>query len=144
VCTGHCTVHCPVHRPHACKNPFSCALSGGSPDNYCAMSGVHRTGTVDCPVHPLCVFKKGSLPEPQAAFSLLCSLASSSLKRFPPLAGDLPSPSTIVLRRSPGACFFSPLVSSSASISSLSLSVCVCPGLLWHSFHLLCSIQILV
>jgi hypothetical protein len=58
VCTGNCTVQCPVHRLPRAKTPFSCALSGGSPDSYCALSGVHRTGTVDCPVRPYSVFKK--------------------------------------------------------------------------------------
>ena len=71
MCTGHCTVQCPVHRqPHA-SNLFSCALSGGSPDSYCALSGVHRTGTVDCPVHPYSVFKKpvmGTLDTLQCIF----------------------------------------------------------------------------
>jgi hypothetical protein len=58
VCTGHCTVQCPVHRQPRTKNLFSCALSGGSPDSYYALSGVHRTGTVDCPVLPYRVLKK--------------------------------------------------------------------------------------
>jgi hypothetical protein len=39
VCTGHCTVQCPVHRLPRAGTPFSCALSGGSPDSYCALSG---------------------------------------------------------------------------------------------------------
>jgi hypothetical protein len=88
VCTGHCTVQCPVHRqPHA-KYPFSCALSGGSPDSYCALSGVHRTGIVDCPVRPYRVLKNGLQPEtePEALFSLcaLCSLRITPPRRQPP------------------------------------------------------------
>jgi hypothetical protein len=39
-----------VHRQPRAKIQFSCALSGGSPDSYCALSGVHRTATVRCPV----------------------------------------------------------------------------------------------
>ena len=89
VCTGHCTVQCPVHRQPRAQTPFFCALSGGSPDSYCALSGVHRTGTVDCPVRPYRVLKKGLQPEtkPEALFSLcaLCSLFSGDL--FSP-AGD--------------------------------------------------------
>jgi hypothetical protein len=39
----------PAGRAQIC----SCAaLSGGSPDSYCVLSGVHRIGTVDCPVYP--------------------------------------------------------------------------------------------
>ena len=68
VCTGHCTVQCPVHRQPRAKFLFSCALSGGSPDIYCALSGVHRTATVDCPVCPSRVLKKkaSSPTEPEA------------------------------------------------------------------------------
>jgi hypothetical protein len=69
VCTGHCTVHCPVHRPRARKNSLSCALSGGSPDSYCALSGV-----------PISCFKKmpPARAEPEALY-------------FLPLCGSLPS-----------------------------------------------------
>jgi hypothetical protein len=63
VCTGHCTVQCPVHRQSRAKSQFSCALSGGSPDSYCALSGVHRTGTVDCPVRTYRVLKNGLQPD---------------------------------------------------------------------------------
>jgi hypothetical protein len=52
-----------VHRLPRAKIHFSCALSGGSPDSYCALSGVHRTGTVDCPVRPYHVLKKGLQPD---------------------------------------------------------------------------------
>jgi hypothetical protein len=98
VCTGHCTVQCPVHRLSRAETPFSCALSGGSPDNYCALSGVHRTGTLDCPVRPYPVFKKTfplSRPRPALSTSLFSaplsrSLAISTPRRRPPLlSGDL-------------------------------------------------------
>jgi hypothetical protein len=94
VCTGHCTVQCPVHRQPRAIIPFSCALSGGSPDSYCVLSGVHRTGTVDCPVRPYSVFKKtllcpspspGSFPTPLASLSL-CIWRSQPRPR-PPLTG---------------------------------------------------------
>jgi hypothetical protein len=59
-----------VHRQPRAKIHFLCALSGGSPDSYCALSGVHRTGTVDCPVRPSHVLKKASSPTgPEAFFS---------------------------------------------------------------------------
>jgi hypothetical protein len=100
VCTGHCTVQCSVHRQPRASNLFPCALSGGSPDSYCVLSGVHRTGTVDCPVHPYRVLKNGLQPETEleALFSLcaFCSLFSADLL---PLAGDLPSPASTILRR---------------------------------------------
>jgi hypothetical protein len=32
-------VHCPVHRLCERISPFCCALSGGSPDSYCVLSG---------------------------------------------------------------------------------------------------------
>jgi hypothetical protein len=63
VCTGHCTVQCPVHRQPRAKIQSSCALSGGSPDSYCALSSVHRTGTIDCPVRPSRVLKNGLQPD---------------------------------------------------------------------------------
>jgi hypothetical protein len=59
VCTGHCTVQCPVHRQPRAKNPFSCALSG-----------VHRTGTVDCPVRPYHVLKKRPPARPSQRLSV--------------------------------------------------------------------------
>jgi hypothetical protein len=31
---------------------YCAALSSGSPDSHCALSGVHQTDTVDCPVCP--------------------------------------------------------------------------------------------
>jgi hypothetical protein len=99
VCTGHCTVQCPVHRQPRAKIPFSCALSGGSPDSYCALSGVHRTGTVDCPVCPYRVLKNDLQPEtePEALFSLcaLCALLSV----IAPSHRRSPSPASTVLRR---------------------------------------------
>jgi hypothetical protein len=76
VCTGHCTVQRPVHRQPCAKIPFSCALSGGSLDSYCALSGVHRTDTVDCPVRPYRVLKNGLQPEtePEALFTSALSV----------------------------------------------------------------------
>jgi hypothetical protein len=98
VCTGHCTVQCPKHRQSRAQNPFSCALSG-----------VHRTGTVDCPVRPYPVFKKTfplSRPWPGGSSSLsalaLCLWRSSPLRRRPPCvhrlrscSGDLRPPALI-------------------------------------------------
>jgi hypothetical protein len=100
VCTGHCTVQCPVHRQLRAKTPFSCALSGGSPDSYCALSGVHRIGTVDCPVRPYSVFKKSfsARARGQAHF-LPSSQRLLSVSGDLPLAGDLLSPASTVLRR---------------------------------------------
>jgi hypothetical protein len=124
VCTGHCTVQCPVHRQPRAKIPFSYALSGGSPDNYCAMSGVHRTGTVDCPVRPYSVFKNSFPSRARGqAVSLLCSL---------PLSRSLaitPSPTTTPLRRSlhrrrPSASPLPSLVSIPFSLPPFSLSSC--------------------
>jgi hypothetical protein len=122
VCTRHCTVQCPVHRQPRAQILFSCALSGGSPDSYCALSSVHRTCTVDCLVRPYRVLKNRppARAEPDATL-LLCSLAPSALWRFALLAGDLPLPTT-VLRRPPvlvPALLLS--VSSSTFLSSLSL-----------------------
>jgi hypothetical protein len=87
VCTGHCTVQCTVHRQPRAKIPFSCALSGGSSDSYCVLSGVHRTGTVDCPVRPYPVFKK-SFPSRARGLAFLFSVLP-----LPSVSGDLPPPS---------------------------------------------------
>jgi hypothetical protein len=95
VCTGHCTVQCPVHRQPRAKNPFSCALSGGSPDSYCALSGVHRTCTVDCPVRPYRVLKK----RPPARDRARGSFHQRHL--FVSLAIPSPPPATSPLRRPP-------------------------------------------
>jgi hypothetical protein len=89
--TALCNVRCTGSR--ALKILFSCALSG-----------VHRTGTVDCSVRPYSVFKK-SLParaRGQAPFLLSApclSLRSGSLPPLPAislaggdLSGDLSSP----------------------------------------------------
>jgi hypothetical protein len=137
VCTGHCTVQCPVHRqPHA-KYPFSCALSGGSPDSYCALSGVHRTCTIDCPVRPYRVLKNGLQPEtePEALFSLcaLCAL------RFIPLSGDPPITGVHRLRPCSGDLDQCSSVSSLLSSSVFSLSLCSLGCALPH-FHPLCTI----
>jgi hypothetical protein len=120
VCTGHSTVQCPVHRQPRAKNPLSCALSGGSPDSYCALSGVHRTGTVDCPVRPYRVLKKGLQPD-RARGSVL--LPASAL--FLSVSGDSsPSPAISLtgvpcLRRPFGDLVLScpSLVSSSCPLS---------------------------
>jgi hypothetical protein len=125
VCTGHCTVQCQVHRQPRAKIQFSCALFGGSPDSYCALSGVHRTGTVDCPVRPSRVLKNGL--QPDRARDLFYFPASrqllSVLGDFSP-PGDLPSPAA-TLRR-PYACTHPPpslgeLLFGSLPLSSLSL-----------------------
>jgi hypothetical protein len=103
VCTGHCTVQCPVHRQPRAQNPFSCALSGGSPDSYCALSGVHRTGTVDCPVRPYHILKKTppARAEPEALRFLPSLWLSALLWRSDPLTGDHRAPASTVLRRPP-------------------------------------------
>jgi hypothetical protein len=121
VCTGHCTVQCPVHRQPRAKNRFSCALSGGSPDNYYALSGVHRTGTVDCPVRPYRVLKKGPPARDRDRGSQFSSSASDSLPlAIPPLRRRPPPhrrpPSSTVLWRTRAS-----LLPSSVSSSSLPL-----------------------
>jgi hypothetical protein len=81
-----------MHRPRARKISFSCALSGGSPDSYYALFGVHQTCTVDCPVRPYRILKKGLQPETEleALFSL-CALCS-----LPSLAISLCSPAILI------------------------------------------------
>jgi hypothetical protein len=130
VCTRHCTVQCPVHRlPHA-GTPFSCALSGGSSDSYCALSGVHRTCTVDCPVRPYPVFKKSfplSRPRPGTS-SLFTALALSVSgdfshhRRSPLPGGDPPATST-----SAPLLSVSNLLSSSVFSLSLFSKLCTPP-----------------
>jgi hypothetical protein len=133
----HRTLHCAMSGAPAAarKIPFFCALSGGSPDSYCALSGVHRTGTVDCPVCPSRVLKNRPQPdraEPEALFLLPAAQLSAS-GDFP-LAGDLHRrpPSPTVLRRSLAHPSCSPSVSCSQSSSpsvsfSLSLWLCTTP-----------------
>jgi hypothetical protein len=50
----HRTLHCAMSGAPAARAqiPFCAALSGGSPDSYCALSDVHRTCTVDRPECP--------------------------------------------------------------------------------------------
>jgi hypothetical protein len=135
VCTGHCTVQCPVHRQPRAKIQFSCALSGGSPDSYCALSGMHRTGTVDCPVHPYRVLKKRPPARPSQRLSLsssppvaLCLTATPSLPpafsdhRRPPSPTVLRLPRTPLLPSSVSCHVLLPL--SSVSRGSLILPVC--------------------
>jgi hypothetical protein len=101
-------VHCPVHQPRVRRSTFSYALSGGSPDSYCALSGVHRIATMRYPVctgqllcaiwcapdrhcrlsdAPITRFKKRPLARPQArdhislAISALCSLSGDLPRR---------------------------------------------------------------
>jgi hypothetical protein len=116
-------VQCPVHRQPRAKIHFLCALSGGSPDSYCALSGVHRTGTVDCPVRPYSVFKNFSLPEPSpgSVFSPCCA---RFLSRSGDSTGDLRAPAATVLDHPPATSSPSsfPL---SVSFSSLSLFLSV-------------------
>jgi hypothetical protein len=137
VCTGHCTVQCPVHRQPRAKIHFLCAVSGGSPDSYCALSGVHRTGTVDCPVRPSRVLKKKGLQPVRARgilFLVARSVSSSVSSDFPAPADDLLSPATSVLRRSCARARPLPLGEqahlfplSSPLPSSLSLWLCTTP-----------------
>jgi hypothetical protein len=77
----HRTLHCamsdaPAGRAWHCH---CAAMSGGAPDCDCALSSVHRTSTVHCPVCPWHVFKKIlPLPEPEARtllYSRTCSLS---------------------------------------------------------------------
>jgi hypothetical protein len=126
VCTGHCTVQGPVHRQPRAKNPFSCALSG-----------VHRTGTVDCPVRPYRVLKKGLQPEiePEAHFTsaISLSLAIPSTRRRPPPLRRPPA-----IPRRPRAPLLPSSVSSSGSLFPplcFSLSLCFF-GLCHHLVHL--------
>jgi hypothetical protein len=111
VCTGHCTVQCPVHRQPSAKIQFSCALSGGSPDSYCALSGVHRTGTVDCPVRPYRVLKKkASSPQPGQRHTLSASAS------FLSVSGDSsPAPAIFPHRRLSGDLVLSVTLSSPVS-----------------------------
>jgi hypothetical protein len=133
VCTGHCTVQCPVHRQPRAKIQFSCALSGGSPDSYCALSGVHRTGTVDCPVRPYRVLKKGLQPAAGPEAHSLCQrLLPLCLWRFFPSAGDLPPPASL---RRPGALRDPFLSGEQSSPLSFPLSPC-------SRFERLCGIQV--
>jgi hypothetical protein len=125
VCTGHCTVQCSVHRLPRTKNLFSCALSGGSPDRYCALSGVHRTGTVDCPVRPYCVLKKAYSPHPSQrliyspASRPLC-LSGTSLSP----AGDLPPPAATVSDWAPATSCPSPSLLGEQTTPSVLFSLC--------------------
>jgi hypothetical protein len=111
-------VHCPVHRPRARQFLFLLALSGGSPDSYCVLSGVHRTCTVDCPVRPYSVFKKFfplSRPRPGSLSALFSAPLSVSGDHS--LAGDHPSPAI----SSPAASkCFSPSLSGEYPLLSLS------------------------
>jgi hypothetical protein len=127
------TVQCPVHRQPRAKIPFSCVLSGGSPDSYCALSGVHRTGTVDCPVRPYRVLKMASSPRPSqrltspSVLSVLCDCSLSPAIH--------PSPASIVSGRAPAttSASASPFPSSGElpCTSSLSLhSFAQCPPFL--------------
>jgi hypothetical protein len=120
VCTGHYTVQCPVHRLPRAGTPFSCALSGGSPDSYCALSGVHRTDTVDCPVRPYSVFKNPSLPEPEPKL-ISSPLWPASLSVSGDLnpASDHPSPASTALRRPRPVLLSCPRSVSSLVFSSL-------------------------
>jgi hypothetical protein len=79
----HRTLHCAMSGvPAAARKKkilFSCALSGGSPDSYCALSGVHRTGTVDCPVRPYRVLKKRPPARPGQRLPLFPSQPPAAL-----------------------------------------------------------------
>jgi hypothetical protein len=108
VCTGHCTVQCPVHRQPRAKIQFSCALSG-----------VHRTGTVDCPVRPCRVLKKGLQPaEPSQRLTLFPSTRCSLSLASPPRRRRSPPPATSLLRQS---CAWARFFSLGEQIFPLSL-----------------------
>jgi hypothetical protein len=124
VCTGHCTVQCPVHRQPRAIIPFSCALSGGSPDSYCALSGVHQTCTVDCPVRPYRVFKKKQPPARDRARGIFLPLSSLFSTFALSLQRSTLSPASTALRRPRPVLLSSPRsVSSLLSSSFFSLSV---------------------
>jgi hypothetical protein len=127
VCTRHCTVQCPVHRQPRAKNLFSCAMSGGSPDSYCALSGVHRTGTVDCPVRPYRVLKKGPPARDRARGSQFSptslSLCPAGDSHSP--AGDLRPPAATVSVCAPAT--------SGPSPSLLGEQPCSLPSLFWSA-----------
>ena len=118
-------MQCPVHRQPRAKFLFSCALSGGSPDIYCALSGVHRTATVDCPVCPSRVLKNRPQPDrargsvsfllPGCALSSL-SLAIPSARRRPPTPAASISGGLHLRRPAHPSCF--PSVSSPLSSPS--------------------------
>jgi hypothetical protein len=132
VCTGHCTVQCPVHRQPRAQIPFSCALSGGSPDSYCRLSGAPIFG----------FFKKKTFPlsRPRPGSFLLCSQPLLSVSGgFHSLAGDHPSPAI----SSPAATkCFSPSLSGEHPLLSLSPFLSeLLPPEKFLSFHPLCPIQ---
>jgi hypothetical protein len=138
-------MQCPVHRQPRAKIPFSYALSGGSLDSYSALSGVHRTGTVDCPVRPYPVFKKKlSLPEPEARLiffpqpllsvsgNLLLSPATSPHRR-PLFSGDL-DPVLLSCPRSVSSLFSLCPLSFSISLGSAPLVFHpLCPNLIFFA-----------
>jgi hypothetical protein len=129
--TAHASVQGPVHhRQSHAQNPFSCALSG-----------VHRTGTVDCPVRHTRFLKNLSLPEPEARlhFSSLAT-ASLCLWRFPPSPAISPP-----RRRSSGDPVLSTALFSGETplVPYLSLYVLHQSEALTHfQFHLLIQIPI--
>jgi hypothetical protein len=125
VCTGHCIVQCPVHRQPRAINPFSYALSGGSPDSYCALSGA-----------PISRFKKkaSSPTEPEAPCSpsLPVSSLPLAIPTPPPAISDHrrpPSPSVLRLPRAPllPSSVSCPVLLPLGSVSrgSLILPVCI-------------------
>jgi hypothetical protein len=133
VCTGHCNVLCPVPRQPRAQNPFFCALSGGSPDRHCRLSGA-----------PISVFLKNLSPLAPEAWHFT-SLFSAPLSRSRDLflAGDHPSSPAI---SSPAASkCISPSISGENPLLSLSpfLSVLL-PPVKPPSSTPLCQFQILV
>jgi hypothetical protein len=89
------------------------------------MSGVHRTGNIDCPVRPYSVFKKPFPARARGREHFLClSPQLLSVSDDSTLTGDPPSPATTVLRRSSVLVHALPLVSSPAPPASFFLSVC--------------------
>jgi hypothetical protein len=123
-------------------NSISLCAVRCAPDRHCRLSGVHRTGTVDCPVHPYRVLKKlppardwarGSLlPLGSLLSGSLISLAiyspssATSPHRRPPCSGD-----TVLL-----SCPRSVSIPFSLCLSSLSVSLSSKP-----LFHSLCQTQ---
>jgi hypothetical protein len=111
--TVHYTVQCSVHQQGRAWIYHYAAMSSGAPNSDCALSVVHQTGTVHCPVCPWSVFKK-DFPclSPSAGYSLLraqaswflCSLLAPS---SPSMVTGKPAPASTCARPML-PCFFPP------------------------------------
>jgi hypothetical protein len=135
----HRTLHCAMSGAPAAarsKSIFLCVVRW-LPDSYCALSGVHQTGTVDCPVRPYSFFKKNfSSPRARGQPLLLylwllsASLAIPLPRQRRPLTGDHRAPAIFHAC----ACFFSheqPCFPLHLFFSSMSVSAVSTP---FHPF----------